>query len=242
MSTWMVVEDEPDLYDTLLALFEIWSIDGVAFTNGTDAIKWVDDVDGGSVDTNLPELALLDIRLPGASGPEIGQRLRQSPVLKDITIVLITSYHLSLDEEKAVKAAGGADTLIYKPLPSPPDFRAMLQRAIAGRKEAPAAAKAASPAPLPPEKAKLAPPQPAAETGKAAPTPVPAAEKPKPDSAPPPAPAAPAAPTKPSTPQADAAVPAEPSRQAPKPAPADAKAPDDVKPPAKTPDPDPPQT
>ena len=43
MSTWMVVEDEPDLYDTLLALFEIWSIDGVAFTNGTDAIKWIEE-------------------------------------------------------------------------------------------------------------------------------------------------------------------------------------------------------
>ncbi len=47
MSTWMVVEDEPDLYDTLLALFEIWSIDGVAFTNGTDAVKWIEDVDKG---------------------------------------------------------------------------------------------------------------------------------------------------------------------------------------------------
>jgi len=185
----MVVEDEPDLYDTLLALFEIWSIDGVAYTNGTDAIKWVDDVDRGVIDTNLPELALLDIRLPGASGPEIGKRLRQSPSLKDITIVLMTTYHLSLEEEKAVMSTAGADTLIYKPLPAPTEFRAMLQRAITGRGIALAEKKAAA-APAAPE----AKPAPAAPAPAARPTPAPAAR--------PPAPAAPTTAEPPPTPPA----------------------------------------
>jgi CheY-like chemotaxis protein len=130
MSTWMVVEDEPDLYDTLLALFEIWSIDGVAFTNGTDAVKWIEDVDRGEANTNLPELALLDIRLPGVSGPEIGQRLRKSPVLNDVAIVMMTAYHLTPTEEKAVLEKSQAGTLLYKPLPSPTEFRAILQKAI----------------------------------------------------------------------------------------------------------------
>lgn len=124
MSTiWMVVEDEPDLYDTLLALFEIWSIDGVAFTNGTDAIKWIDDVDSGNADTTLPELAVLDIRLPGASGPEIGRRLRESPVLKDIAIVLVTAFRLTPSEERETIRLADADNLMYKPLPSPAEFR-----------------------------------------------------------------------------------------------------------------------
>jgi CheY-like chemotaxis protein len=130
MSTWMVVEDEPDLYDTLLALFEIWSIDGVAFTNGTDAVKWIEDVDRGEANTNLPELALLDIRLPGVSGPEIGQRLRKSPVLNDVAIVMMTAYHLTPTEEKAVLEKSQAGTLLYKPLPSPTEFHAILQKAI----------------------------------------------------------------------------------------------------------------
>jgi CheY-like chemotaxis protein len=130
MSTWMVVEDEPDLYDTLLALFEIWSIDGVAFTNGTDAVKWIEDIDRGEANTNLPELALLDIRLPGVSGPEIGQRLRKSPVLNDVAIVMMTAYHLTPTEEKAVLEKSQAGTLLYKPLPSPTEFHAILQKAI----------------------------------------------------------------------------------------------------------------
>jgi CheY-like chemotaxis protein len=136
MSTWMVVEDEPDLYDTLLALFEIWSIDGVAFTNGTDAVKWIDDVDKGRADTNIPELALLDIRLPGASGPEIGQHLRKSLVLNDIAIVLMTAYHLTPQEEEKMIAQAQANNLLYKPLPAPPEFRAILQKAVESQSRA----------------------------------------------------------------------------------------------------------
>jgi len=151
MSTWMVVEDEPDLYDTLIALFEIWSIDGVAFTNGTDAIKWIDDVDKGGLDVTIPELAILDIRLPGASGPDIGQRMRASRALGGVTIVLTTAYHLSPQEEKDVIARAGADTLLYKPLPSPSEFRSILQKTIDGRAAALAARRqpAAEPAPEP---------------------------------------------------------------------------------------------
>lgn len=133
-TTWMVVEDEPDLYDTLLTLFEIWSIDGVAFTNGSDAIRWVEDVDNGkTAETVLPELAILDIRLPGASGPEIGKKLRASPLLRDVAIVLITAHRLTPLEERRAIAMAGADALIYKPLPAPADFRKALQAALIHR-------------------------------------------------------------------------------------------------------------
>jgi CheY-like chemotaxis protein len=134
MSTWMVVEDEPDLYDTLLKLFEIWSVDGVAFTDGTDAIKWIEDIDQDHADINLPELALLDIRLPGRSGPEIGNRLRRSPVLKNIAIVLMTAYRLSPKQEHEAIKLAQADKLLYKPLPSPQEFRSILERAISRRR------------------------------------------------------------------------------------------------------------
>lgn len=133
MSTWMVVEDEPDLYDTLLALFEIWSIDGVAFTNGTDAMKWIADIDRDTPHTNIPELAILDIRLPGVNGEHIAARLRQSPMLKNMAIVLITAFLLPPQEERKIVEMAQADTLLYKPLPAPPEFRAELQKAITHR-------------------------------------------------------------------------------------------------------------
>ena len=62
----MVVEDEPDIYDVLLAMFEIWGIEGVAFVDGAEAVAWIENVDQGRVRGELPELAILDIRLPEA--------------------------------------------------------------------------------------------------------------------------------------------------------------------------------
>lgn len=133
MSTWMVVEDEPDIYEVLLAMFEVWGIEGVAFVDGAEAVAWINDVDAGRVQAELPELAILDIRLPEISGPEVGARLRQSPILGNIAIVLITAYSLQPQEEEAVMAQAGADLLLYKPLPGPDEFRQLLEDALARR-------------------------------------------------------------------------------------------------------------
>lgn len=130
MPTWMVVEDEPDIYDVLLAMFEIWGIDGVAFVDGGQAVNWIDDVDQGRIRGELPELAIIDIRLPTLNGPEVGQRLRRSPILKNMAIVLITAYRLAPSEEKAVIRQADANLLMYKPLPGMPELRATLDQVI----------------------------------------------------------------------------------------------------------------
>ncbi len=135
MSTWMVVEDEPDIYDVLLAMFEIWGIEGVAFVDGAEAVAWVDEVDRGTSPVELPELAILDIRLPELSGPEVGERLRKSTRLGEIAIVMITAYRLSPSEEEQVIKKAQADTLMYKPLPAMPELRAKLDAIIAKRKQ-----------------------------------------------------------------------------------------------------------
>lgn len=141
----MVVEDEPDIYDVLLAMFEIWGIEGVAFVDGPEALNWIDSVDDGKVRGDLPELAILDIRLPESSGPEVGKRLRESPILKNMTIILITAYRMSSeDEEKAIELAQ-ADKLMYKPLPSMPELRSVLDKLIGDRKNGVVAEKASAP-------------------------------------------------------------------------------------------------
>lgn len=134
MPTWMVVEDEPDIYDVLLAMFELWGIEGVAFVDGPEALAWIDAVDEGRVRGDLPELAILDIRLPESSGPEVGKRLRQSPILKNIAIILITAYRLSAEEEREAIEMAQADKLMYKPLPAMPELREVLDEMISKRK------------------------------------------------------------------------------------------------------------
>jgi len=149
VSTWMVVEDEPDIYDVLLAMFEIWGIEGIAFVDGGEAVAWVDDVDKGTIANELPELAILDIRLPEISGPEVGARIRRSERLGQIAIVLITAYRLSADEEEHVKSVAQADMLMYKPLPPMPELRKTLDQIIAKRRLQKAAMASANTA-LPP--------------------------------------------------------------------------------------------
>jgi DNA-binding response OmpR family regulator len=137
LPTWMVVEDEPDIYDVLLAMFEIWGIEGVAFVDGAEAVAWIENVDQGRVRGELPELAILDIRLPEISGPEVGQRLRASAILGDMAIVLITAYRLSPEEEDQVVAQAKADLLMYKPLPTMLELRQKMDDVVAQHRKEP---------------------------------------------------------------------------------------------------------
>ncbi|HEX2908841.1 MAG TPA: response regulator [Phototrophicaceae bacterium] len=131
MATWMLVEDEPDMYTMVLAMYEIMGVHGMAFTNGNDALNWLDALDDGQIGGELPELALIDIRLPGfISGPQVGARLRQSPALRQIAIVLMTAYSLSPQQEREMVAQAGANLLLYKPLPSHNILKQMLQEII----------------------------------------------------------------------------------------------------------------
>lgn len=146
MSTWMVVEDEPDIYEVLLAMFEMWGIDGTAFVDGEEALAWIEDVDRGKYSGELPELALLDIRLPGpAQGNDVAKRLRESAALKNIAIVLTTAYKLSPPHDQQMIDGAGADKLIYKPLPKFNELKQLLEELISARRAQTA------PAPLPPE-------------------------------------------------------------------------------------------
>jgi CheY-like chemotaxis protein len=133
----MVVEDEPDIYEVLLAMFGIWGIEGVAFVDGEEAVAWIDDVDHGRFQGELPELALLDIRLPGEiNGPAVGERIRKSKTLGSIAIVLTTAYKLTPDEEKAVIHKAGADRLVYKPLPKFNELQQLLEDVLEHRRAA----------------------------------------------------------------------------------------------------------
>jgi CheY-like chemotaxis protein len=137
VTTWMVVEDEPDFYELVLAIYDTLGVDGLAFTNGEEAISWIEDVDAGqhvtSVD-ELPQLALLDIRLPGyVSGIQVSQRLRQSPVLGNIAIVLMTAYYPGSKDEKIIVEQAGCDKLLSKPLPRLPDFKSLMEKLVAQR-------------------------------------------------------------------------------------------------------------
>ena len=66
-----------------------------------------------AVETQRPDLILMDIQLPVMDGYEATRRIRSNPELKSIPIIAVTSYALAGDEAKAL--AVGCTAYITKP-------------------------------------------------------------------------------------------------------------------------------
>ena len=60
-----------------------------------------------------PDLILMDIQMPVVDGYEATRQIKANPALKTIPVIVVTSYALSGDEDKA--RAAGCDDYITKP-------------------------------------------------------------------------------------------------------------------------------
>jgi two-component system, cell cycle response regulator DivK len=73
----------------------------------------------------LPALVLMDVQLPKMSGLEATRLLKADPRTAGIPVIVITSFALSGDREKA--AAAGADSYLAKPY-SPRELLALVRQ------------------------------------------------------------------------------------------------------------------
>lgn len=132
----MVVEDEPNIYELLMAMFDMWGIAGRAFIDGEEAISWIDDVDRDLYKGDLPELVLLDLRLPGdVQGTDVGERLRESQKLSLVPIVVITAFTFSAEDREEIERRVQPDLWLEKPLPKFNQLQSVLEETIAKRRE-----------------------------------------------------------------------------------------------------------
>ena len=75
----------------------------------------------------LPDLILMDIQLPKLSGLEATRRLRADPATAATPIIVITSFALSGDDQKAKDA--GASAYLAKPY-SPRELMQMIRKFV----------------------------------------------------------------------------------------------------------------
>ena len=66
------------------------------------------------VQSNRPDLVLLDIMMPKMSGYEVCRQLKSDPATQDILILMITALHEISDIERGVEA--GTDDFLSKPI------------------------------------------------------------------------------------------------------------------------------
>jgi two-component system phosphate regulon response regulator PhoB len=76
-----------------------------------------------------PDLAVLDIMMPGMSGLEVCRELRKDPATANIPVILLTA--LAQEADITAGFAAGADDYIVKPF-SPRDLATCVNAALAG--------------------------------------------------------------------------------------------------------------
>lgn len=128
MTTWLLLEDEPDLHEMLTTMIEGIGHTVLGFVDGESALAWLRSVELENPATELPELALIDIRLPGrVDGTDVAAQLRDSQTMNHAVVVLMTAYRFSPDDERAILEKAAPDLMLYKPLPSFALFRRKLE-------------------------------------------------------------------------------------------------------------------
>jgi two-component system, chemotaxis family, CheB/CheR fusion protein len=93
----LVVDDNQDLVNSLAILLQIWGHTVEIAYDASSALE--------AVRTFRPEIALLDIGLPGITGLDLAQRLRALPGLANLYLVAVTGYGRKEDWQ-ATRAAG----------------------------------------------------------------------------------------------------------------------------------------
>jgi two-component system cell cycle response regulator DivK len=96
---------------------------------GRTSYQLVEAVDGETgvalAQQLVPQLILMDVQLPKMSGLDATRALKADPRTSDIPIIVITSFALSGDREKA--AVAGADNYLAKPY-SPRELLALVRQ------------------------------------------------------------------------------------------------------------------
>jgi CheY-like chemotaxis protein len=122
--TILVVDDMRECADTLALLVRIWGHQCAVAHDGATALALVE--------AQSPDVAILDLAMPGMDGYELGRRLRSMPGLAQLPLIALTAYAEEPDRPRAL-AAGFAHHLA-KPL-DPEELETIL-RAVAMEKTA----------------------------------------------------------------------------------------------------------
>ncbi len=102
----LVVEDTPLNLELITEVLERAGHTVLAATTATAGLALAK--------AEVPDVVLMDVRLPDVDGYEATRQLRQDPALRGITVIALTAQAMRGDEEAAL--AAGCDAYISKPI------------------------------------------------------------------------------------------------------------------------------
>ena len=101
----LVVEDEPDISALVAYHLARESFRVRTASNGNEALR--------AMETDIPDLVLLDLMLPGLSGLEVLREIRRQEAWKDVPVILLTAKREEADRLEGLRL--GADDYVSKP-------------------------------------------------------------------------------------------------------------------------------
>ena len=103
--TILVVEDEPNIVESLSFLMKKAGFVVRVARDGNTAIR--------TIESEAPDLVLLDIMMPRRDGYEVCRTIRANPDWDDVRIIMLSAKGRDLDRRKGLEL--GADDYITKP-------------------------------------------------------------------------------------------------------------------------------
>jgi CheY-like chemotaxis protein len=105
MTKILIAEDERDIRDLVAFSLKFGGFDVVQASNGAEAVE--------RAQTELPDLILMDVRMPKMTGYEACRALKAMPTMQHIPIVFLSAKGQESEIQQGVEA--GAEEYILKP-------------------------------------------------------------------------------------------------------------------------------
>lgn len=102
----LIAEDERDIRELIVfTLREVAGFDVYEAVNGIDALEKVSQV--------MPDLVLMDVRMPKMNGYDACEQMKNNPALRDIPVVFLSAKGQESEIKTGLKM--GAEAYILKP-------------------------------------------------------------------------------------------------------------------------------
>lgn len=105
MARILIAEDEPDIRELVAFTLRFAGHEVIATSNGEEAVQQAARV--------VPDLILMDVRMPRMTGYDACRAMKADPMLKDIPVVFLSAK--GQDSEIQVGMEAGAEEYLLKP-------------------------------------------------------------------------------------------------------------------------------
>jgi DNA-binding response OmpR family regulator len=105
MTKILIAEDEPDIRDLVAFMLRFAGYEVVAASNGEEAVQ--------TATREIPDLVLMDVRMPRMTGYEACRAMKANPVLHDVPVVFLSAKGQESEIQSGLDA--GAEEYLLKP-------------------------------------------------------------------------------------------------------------------------------